>query len=145
MDYLTKTVRSGQAGVWHRVGFRCGSTISKKRATSNEITKDTIQLLNQAGITVYASFIAGSPTESKTDLQQTWQLIKWIKHNHHTTVCGLSIATPLPGTQLWEYAVQNSIINPADINWDKLNSLAKFPADESKYYHLNNRIAPGKL
>ncbi len=117
----------------------------KSGATSNEITKSTIQLLNQAGITVYASFIAGSPTESTTDLQQTWQLIKWIKRNHPHNSCGLSLATPLPGTQLWDYAVQNSIINPADINWDKLNSLAKFPADESKYYHLNNRIEPGKL
>lgn len=117
----------------------------KGGATSNEITKSTIQLLNQAGITVYASFIAGSPTESQADLEQSWQLIKWIKRNHPHNSCGLSIATPLPGTQLWEYAVQNGIIDPADINWDKLNSLAKFPADESKYYHLNNRITPGQL
>jgi anaerobic magnesium-protoporphyrin IX monomethyl ester cyclase len=117
----------------------------KSGATSNDITRATISLLNQAGITVYASFIAGSPTESTADLEQTWQLIKWIKRNHPHNSCGLSIATPLPGTQLWDYAVQNGIINPADINWEKLNSLAKFPADESKYYHLNNKIKPGIL
>ncbi len=117
----------------------------KSGATSNEITKSTIRLLNQAGITVYASFIAGSPPESLADLEQTWKLIKWIKRNNPHNSCGLSIATPLPGTQLWDYAVQNGIINPTDLNWDKLNSLAKFPEDESKYFHLNNSIKARKL
>lgn len=117
----------------------------KSGATSNEITKSTIRLLNQAGITVYASFIAGSPPESSADLEQTWKLIKWIKNNHIHNSCAISIATPLPGTPLWEYAVQQAIINPQDINWEKLNTLARFPKNESEYFQLNTRIKPRKL
>jgi anaerobic magnesium-protoporphyrin IX monomethyl ester cyclase len=117
----------------------------KSDSSSSEISKSAISLLNREGISVYASFIAGSPPETPADLEQTWRMIKWIKNNHKQNSCGLSLATPLPGTQLWEYALQNGIINQEEIDWDKLNSLAKFPKDESKYFHLNDKINAKRL
>jgi anaerobic magnesium-protoporphyrin IX monomethyl ester cyclase len=117
----------------------------KSGSTSNEITRSAISMVNQAGLSVFASFIAGSPPETPADLAQTWNLIKWIKKNHSGNSCALSIATPLPGTELWDYAVQNGLIDPLNIDWEKLNTLAKFPKNESGYIHLNRNIPARKL
>ena len=53
--------------------------------------------------------------------------------------------TPLPGTELGDYAVQNGMIDPANLNRDKLGSLARFPKDESEFIHVIVNMNAQKL
>ena len=50
-------------------------------------------------------------------------------------IVGTSIATPYPGTKLWDYCVANNIFDPNKIDYEKL-SMQKNTA------YLNNRYLP---
>jgi len=121
------------------------SNYLKGGSAGAEINKYAISLLNNAGIAVYASFIAGSPPETWEDFRLTRDMIKWIKRSGKLNTCGLSIATPLPGTELWDYAVKKGTINPENFNWEMLNTLARAPKDKSELIYLNEHILPEEL
>jgi hypothetical protein len=72
-------------------------------------------------------------------------MIKWIKRNGKFNTCSLSIATPLPGTDLWDYAVSKGVIDPENIEWGMLNTLARAPKDKSELIYLNDNILPDDL
>jgi radical SAM superfamily enzyme YgiQ (UPF0313 family) len=117
----------------------------KRGITTTEINKRAIHLLNEANIGVHASFIVGSPPETKKDLNQTMNIIKWIRKKHKNNTCGICIATALPGTGLWDYALESNLIDKTNINWDKLSSLESIPSDEKNLIYLNKHIPAKKL
>ena len=117
----------------------------KKGKSSAEVNKKAISMLNENGIAAFGSFIAGAPPEKMSDLKQTYKLIKWIKKNDPRNTCGIGIATPLPGTGLWNEAVEKGIIKQADIDWDKLASLDRIPTEPEQLYYINEHIPPKKL
>jgi anaerobic magnesium-protoporphyrin IX monomethyl ester cyclase len=117
----------------------------KTGATSGEMNKKAIDMLNQANISVYASFIAGSPPETLKDFELTRKMIKWIKNNHIHNTCGLNIATPLPGTFLWDYGIEIGAIAVKDIDWNKFDTLARLPKNASELIYLNRHIPAKKL
>ncbi|MBN2423846.1 MAG: B12-binding domain-containing radical SAM protein [Calditrichaceae bacterium] len=107
--------------------------------------KQAISLLNSAGISVFASFIAGSPVEKIEDLKQTEKMISWIYKSSSKNSCGISLATPLPGTELWNYAETNGLAKRTNINWDHFSALESIPKDISTIIYLNSHIALPKL
>lgn len=117
----------------------------KKSTATTEINKHAINLLNKAGISVYASFIVGAPPEERDDLAKTWKLIKWIQKNYVFNSSGVNLATPLPGTDLWNYAVEKSLIDPENVEWYKLATLAGIPKDVNNIVYLNEHIPAEKL
>jgi len=117
----------------------------KKSIATTEINKHAVNLLNRAGISVYASFIVGAPPETRDDLAETWKLIKWIQKNYVNNSSGVNLATPLPGTELWNYAVEKSLIDPENVEWHKLASLAGIPTDVNSIVYLNEHIPAEKL
>jgi radical SAM superfamily enzyme YgiQ (UPF0313 family) len=121
------------------------SNYLKGGSAGAEINKHAISLLNDAGIAVYASFIAGSPPETLEDFELTRSMIKWIKRSGKLNTCGLSFATPLPGTYLWDYAVRKGLIDPGNFDWEMLNTLARAPKDKSELIYLNENIPPEDL
>lgn len=121
------------------------SNYLKGGSAGAEINKHAISLLNDAGIAVYASFIAGSPPETWEDFELTRSMIKWIKRSGKLNTCGLSFATPLPGTYLWDYAVRKGLIDPGNFDWEMLNTLARAPKDKSELIYLNENIPPEDL
>jgi anaerobic magnesium-protoporphyrin IX monomethyl ester cyclase len=117
----------------------------KNSDESTAVNQRAISLLNDAGISVYASFIAGSPPEQLEDLRQTFELMNWIRRRRPGNTVGLNIATPLPGTRLWDYAVERGHIQIEGFDWDRLSSRQRIPRAGDKLVYLNDHIRPAQL
>lgn len=102
----------GKAGCCNlSFGIESGSekirkNIIKKCFTNKKIT-EVIKLCRKYGIEPDGFFMLGHPTETKEDAVQT---VDFIMHNNFNLI-GLSIATPYPGSELWNYAVKDRIVD----------------------------------
>jgi radical SAM superfamily enzyme YgiQ (UPF0313 family) len=69
--------------------------------------------LKQEGITPHYSFMAGLPTETREDLQETLKLMNRLKDEYPKSfVWKINQYTPYPGTKLFDLAVQNGFKPP---------------------------------
>lgn len=100
-------------------GFESGSQkmldVWNKRTTVEQMKK-TIKLCFKNGIIPSGSFIVGGPTETFDDVKKTKKLISETGLKKY----GVSLATPFPGTQLWQWCEQKGRI-PEKLNWDDFN------------------------
>jgi anaerobic magnesium-protoporphyrin IX monomethyl ester cyclase len=130
-------------------GIESGSekiaTYLKKGTASNDQNIEVIQKLNQSGISVYASFIGGSPPETISDLNETWKMMKKIRAIHPNNTCGICLATPFPGTELWDLGISEGYFERENFNWQRLASLARLPESESEMVSINRHIPVKKL
>lgn len=75
-----------------------------------------IRTLKRHGIVPQASFIIGAPQETRADFLQTIRFRrKWQLDTE------LNLLTPLPGTPVWDYAMQKGLVSE-DMNWDVLKT-----------------------
>jgi anaerobic magnesium-protoporphyrin IX monomethyl ester cyclase len=123
-DFLKMLVDNGCIGVF--VGVESGSekTLNRigKNISMDHIRKffDHIKTLNKVyknDIDVVASFVIGFPWESIEDVRETIDLA--IKLN--PSYAQFTIATPYPGTPLYDYAVKHDLI--VDWNWEHYTTL----------------------
>lgn len=102
-------------------GFESGSykilhfLKGKKASIVNNIS--AIYLTKKAGIRVFGNIILGVPTENIIDFCKTFYFVM----RYPIDIVATSILTPYPGTKLWDYCVRNNIINPNEINYEKLS------------------------
>ncbi|MFQ5975601.1 MAG: B12-binding domain-containing radical SAM protein [Candidatus Hydrothermarchaeales archaeon] len=94
-------VESGSQEMLNRMGK--GITIEK--------IKDTFKTCREVGILAHAFLIVGYPGETKETIQQTFDLIKDIK----PLTTRVAIATPYPGTYLYDIAQEQNLISSNDI------------------------------
>jgi radical SAM superfamily enzyme YgiQ (UPF0313 family) len=113
----------------------------KTGKSSTEINKKAITILNSHGVGVMASFIAGAPSETKEELQQSKEMIRWIQKSHKNNSCGIGIATPLPATELWNIAVSKGLIDLDNFDWDKLLALKVMPKSGDDFILLNENMS----
>jgi radical SAM superfamily enzyme YgiQ (UPF0313 family) len=83
-----------------------GTTVSKNRKA--------IQLCKKVGIMATGSFMIGNPTETVNDIRLTQKFIK----ENPLDFAGICIATPFPGTKLWDWCVQHNLV-PEKVDWSK--------------------------
>jgi magnesium-protoporphyrin IX monomethyl ester (oxidative) cyclase len=107
--------------------------------------KKAIRMLNQAGIGVYASFIAGSRPETPAQLKDTWKMMKWIRKSSYLNQSGINIATPLPGTDFWDDAVARKRIDPLTLDWKHLATLTRTPKSPDDIILLNEHMTAQDL
>lgn len=119
----------------------------KTGKADKETNRKAITLLNAANIGVHASFIAGSPPETLEDLKETWEMMKWIRKNSSLNQAGINIATPLPGTDFWNEAIERKIIDPFGEDWDwaRLATLVRLPRTPKDFIHISLHIPPAIL
>ncbi len=86
---------------------------------------NAIKILKKYDIAANASFIIGSPDETKEEMLETYNFIK----NNPLDLVDIYILTPLPGTPVWEYAKKRRLVFDK-MNWDKLN--INFSQDHKK-------------
>lgn len=102
----------GKAGCYSlSFGIETGSDkireeIVNKHFTNRHIT-DVLNLCRKYRIEPDGFFMLGHPTETKKEIKQTVDFILHSKFN----LIGLSIATPYPGSALWNYAIRDKIID----------------------------------
>ncbi|MEK9135301.1 MAG: radical SAM protein, partial [Patescibacteria group bacterium] len=96
-------------------GFESGSQrildiLNKK--TTVEQNKRAIELCNEAGIIPAGSVMIGNPTETIEDIRATQQFLREVD----TKSIGVSITTPFPGTELWNWCKEKKLI-PSSLKW----------------------------
>jgi 2-polyprenyl-3-methyl-5-hydroxy-6-metoxy-1,4-benzoquinol methylase len=93
-----------------------GSPAMLKYLKKGTVTKEKIQNAVKAGIDngleVLGSFMIGIPGETEKDMLMTYDFIKELR----LTGTGINVATPFPGTELWNYAVDKGYIKD---EWDE--------------------------
>lgn len=75
-----------------------------------------IRLFKKYGLEPSASFIIGSPDETREEIMQTLNFIKKSKLRGF----GIYVLTPFPGTPIWEYAKERNWVNEK-MDWSTLN------------------------
>ena len=100
------------------------------------ITREMVLKLNarmrKEGIQPHYSFMAGFPTETEEDLQETRSLIRRLKEeNPSAVVWKVNQYTPYPGTDLFDLAVKNGFRPPE-----------KFEEWSRVYFYSNQYAAP---
>jgi len=75
-----------------------------------------IRIFKKYGIEPSASFIIGSPNETREEILQTFKFIKDSKLRGF----GIYVLTPLPGTPIWEYAKERGMVSEK-MDWSTLN------------------------
>jgi radical SAM superfamily enzyme YgiQ (UPF0313 family) len=107
-----------------------------KKNITLEQTRKTVELIHKVGIKSRASFILGLPTETREESERT---IKFA-YSLPLDQVRFSIATPFPGTELWDIAVAEGHIDPERIDWTKLSLMGGY-ADFLPLYYPKGRSA----
>jgi radical SAM superfamily enzyme YgiQ (UPF0313 family) len=101
-----------------------------KKNITLEQTKKTLELIRKAGIKSRASFILGLPTETRAESRQTIRFAYSLPLDQ----VRFSIATPFPGTELWDIAIKEGRIDPENIDWTKLSLMGGYTDFLPLYY-----------
>lgn len=104
-----------------------------------EETRKAVGLISKAGIHSRASLILGLPTETREESERT------IKFAYSLPIdqVRFSLATPFPGTKLWDLAVKEGKIDPGNMDWTRLSLMAGY-ADYDPLYYPEGRT-PGEM
>ncbi|MEM0128349.1 MAG: radical SAM protein [Thermoplasmatales archaeon] len=79
---------------------------------------DSVRKANSAGLNTLGSFIIGFPDDTKEEVKNTIKFAKKVK----VRLAQFTIATPYPGTRLWDLAMARGIIKT--MNWRKYTTLS---------------------
>lgn len=88
-----------------------------------EIIPPLVQKFKKLGIMMVADFIIGLPGETWTDIRTSLTYAE----NMGADLCNINIAVPYPGTEMYEYMVENNLL-PDDFKFDErffVNGLVK--------------------
>lgn len=105
----------------------------KKGSVTVEQNKNAVSLAEKYDIGVYAQFMMGTPTETKHEMLET---LKFIKEQPLRSM-HLSITTPLPGSDLWDYCKKEGIVKE-DMDWNKFNMEPQASLENNLY--INEKV-----
>lgn len=88
----------------------------KGPGASVEHNEKAVAIIKKHGITVFGSFVIGSPSEEKKEILDT---LKFIKRSR-VDGFGLYVLTPFPGTPVWDYAEGRGLVSD-NMDWSVLN------------------------
>ena len=97
----------------------------KKGTVTVEQGKKAVELCNKYGLKVSGLFIMGSPGETEEDLKKTLEFVK----NRNLSNVQVYQATPLPGTELWERAIKDKVINADFYEFPERGKVLEFNPD----------------
>ncbi len=107
MELLKKMKKAGCVGILY--GFESGSQkmldAMNKQVTVKQI-KDAINATREAGLHIYPNFMFGIPGETVETIKETVNFIKEMD----MYIPGIFIASPFPGSQLYDYAKSKGLI-----------------------------------
>ena len=92
------------------------STITK------ENIDNAIQICHENKLAVLGSFIFGSPNETLEEMQETFNWMKTRRLNG-LTLCYGGILEVFPGTDLYDYAVENGIVDPLNFDYNRTRNI----------------------
>lgn len=94
-----------------------------------EHSRQIVQIAKRIGISVRASLILGLPTETEEESMETIQFAKSVGADQ----VRFAIATPFPGTKLWDIAVEEGAIDPDNVDWLRFSLMSGYCDDLPVY------------
>ena len=80
------------------------------KGLTKEQIREGVKEAKKAGLDVRGFFMIGFPTETKEEILETIEFAKELD----VDVAQFMIATPLPGTKMWEIAKEQGVVNESD-------------------------------
>lgn len=115
----------------------------------------TIDILATHQIPVSLSMIVGVPGETEEDIHQTYGFILRNLQERNIFAASTNILMPMPGTAIWQQAIQMGIFDLRNIEWGRLKIFAYYKnsnipnleewiriRQENNSYYLNERFVP---
>jgi len=90
-----------------------------KGATTAKQNQKALDLCKKYNITAVPNFIVGFPTETQAEAADTYWFIK--RNIEDLTDFRVFPACPLPGTHLWDYAIEKGILDKSYDSWKNLD------------------------
>lgn len=120
LDKETRKLLKEMGVIYLGFGLESGSEKTlkflKKGTVTVEDNKRAAKLAKQFGFKIGSGFMIGNPDETIEDLQLTYKFMV----DNPLNVMNVYITTPLPGTELWEYAKKLGLVSE-HMQWSKLN------------------------
>lgn len=108
------------------MGIESGSPRVLKELVCKDIAVEQVhhamEVMAQANIRPFVSFVVGFPTETKAEMQMTLDLAVSIKRTHpRTVVAGIYLLRPYPGAPIYERCLEHGLKVPASLEeWGSL-------------------------
>jgi len=135
---LLKRMRVRSVGM----GLESGSDETLRYLKGNNISvadnARAVAILKEHKITANASFVIGSPRETKEEVLKTYAFIK----NNPLSLFDTYVLTPYPGTMIWEYAKTKALVSE-DMDWSRLN--VNFNIYDKNAVILSEVLSPREL
>jgi len=98
-----------------------------KKGTTTAINQKALDILHKHGINAICSFIVGIPTETEAEVIATYEFItRNIFEDKLCSFSAVNILAPMPGTPIWNQAIEQGTINLANFQWSSLAGFASY-------------------
>lgn len=127
------------------LGLESGSPNVLKYLKGNSVTVEdnfeAIEIIKKHGLYCIASFIIGTPIDTKKTITKTLNFIKRSKLDNFTVYT----LTPFPGTPIWEYAQKHGLLptEPKNIDWDQLD--VEYSCSHNHNIHFAKKLTRNEL
>ena len=104
-----------------------------------EHNRHAVEVFHRHGINITGFFVIGSPKETRAEVEQTLDFVRTAPLYRAEAY----LLTPLPGTPVWEYALQRGLIDPDDVPWERL--YIDNPDDPENGIYLSETMSPEEV
>ena len=104
-----------------------------------EQNRNAVEVFHRHGLNITGFFVIGSPKETAQEVEQTLDFVRTAPLYRAEAY----LLTPLPGTPVWEYALQRDLIDLNHVPWDRL--YIDNPEDPENGVHLSETMSVERL
>jgi radical SAM superfamily enzyme YgiQ (UPF0313 family) len=104
-----------------------------------EQNRNAVETFHRHGLNVTGFFVVGSPEETRAEIEQTLDFVRSAPLYRAEAY----LLTPLPGTRVWDDALERGLLDPDNIPWDRL--YIDNPEDASNGIHLSKTMTEEEL
>ncbi|MFH1470440.1 MAG: radical SAM protein [Candidatus Micrarchaeota archaeon] len=135
---LLKEMNTVSVGMGLESGNQRILTYLKGEGITVDHNRNAVKTLKKNGLAANASFVIGSPDETREEILETLEFIKEINLGFVDTY----VLTPLPGTPVWEYAKKRGLVSD-DMDWGRLD--VSFAENHEKAIILSETLSREEL
>lgn len=101
--------------------------------------RNAVDVFRRHDINITGFFVIGSPKETRAEVEQTLDFVRTAPLYRAEAY----LLTPLPGTPVWEYALQRGLLDPNNVPWDRL--YIDNPENPENGIHLSETMSAEEL
>jgi len=100
-----------------------------------ETNQNALDILQKHDISANCSFIVGWPGETEDEVRQTYSFIaRNLMEKKLSKAVAINILMPMPGTPVWDYAIEKGLIPQQGFDWNRLGVFASYRHSSAKSF-----------